>query len=422
MINAQQAQQVGTAHSWTQAFLRSWRDPAIRFPVGVFIVARVVTLLIAYMSVQSAIVVNPYRDDPIFVANLHALRLSGPIHALIEPWDRWDTGWYMKIALMGYATGDGTIIFAPMYPALSGAVGALVGDTLLGGLIVSSVSCLAFLLIFYRLVRLESGGQEQAAQNALILLITLPVAFYMLAAYTESTFMVGACGALLAARTRHWWLAAALAAFATLTRLQGWVLFFPIGWWAFVSTPRFWQAPTISLPIINLLSKLRQAIPRLVAMGSGPLMALFFLLYTSRSGLGTVDSAYSDPWRVAIRPPWESVISVIQRVLSGQAVAVEIINLIALLVLVLLIITSWRVLPIPYHLYSGLTLILVLMRYYSPTLLNGTMRYVLDFFPTLMALGIVWVHQRRLRLLWIAGGLTIGLTMLFLFARWLWIA
>ncbi len=408
---------LASEHEATNRLLRWWRDPAIRFPVLVFIVARLVTVFVAYQSVHGATIHNIFKDDPIFLANLDALRLSGPVHDLIEPWDRWDTGWYMKVAVHGYAADDGSIIFGPMFPALSAGVGWLVGDTLLGGLLVSSVSCLIFLLVFYRLARGEANGSDSIARNAVLLLIAVPTAFYMLAAYTESTFMAFTALAMLAARNRHWWLAAAAAMVASLTRLQGWVLIFPIGYWAFLAEPRFWAVPGITV-----MRSIREAVPRLVAMGSGGLMTFIFLEYTSLSGLGTVDGAYAQAWGMNIRPPWESILTVLQRVASGQAIAIEYANLIALGIIVLLFIGSLKVLPLPYHLYMGVTLILVLMRYYPPQMLNGTMRYVLDFFPLFIALAIVWDKRPRLRMLWFTIGILVGLTMLFLFVRWLWIA
>jgi hypothetical protein len=194
-------------------------------------------------------------------------------------------------------------------------------------------------------------------------------------------------------------------------------LIFPIGYWAFVTEPRFWSAAGMTW-----IKRIREAIPRLIAMGSGGLMTAIFLEYTSISGLGTVDGAYLKPWGLLIRAPWESLLTVIGRVFAGQAIAVEYFNLIAVIVIVLLFIGSLRVLPIPYHLYVGVTLILVLMRFYPNQLLNGTMRYTLDLFPLFIALAIVWDRRPRLRLLWFTVGALIGLTMLFLFARWLWIA
>ncbi len=83
---------------------------------------------------------------------------------------------------------------------------------------------------------------------------------------------------------------------------------------------------------------------------------------------------------------------------------------------------SLRTLPIIYHLYMWPTLILILLRYYTPTLLNGTMRYVLDFFPIFITIAILFVRHRRLRLSWIVFGSLLQIIMLYLFVCWQWIA
>jgi Mannosyltransferase (PIG-V) len=396
---------------------RWWQDPSIRIPMLIFVAARILTLVIAVTAVHIAPVHNPWVSEPTFVASLQGRQLEGPLNFLLEPWHRWDTGYYLKIAVRGYAPDD-SIIFAPLYPVLIAVTGAVVGDTLLGGLLVSSAACLAFLIVFYRLARRETGSHA-IAQNTLIAYVAFPTAFYLMAAYTESLFLALAAGALLAARNRRWWLAAFLVAGATLSRLQGWILFFPIGWMAFVEAPRFWQTAGIG---ITWLERLRQAIPRLAAVGAGLATAAGFVLYLSLSGLGSLDEAYEKYWQVQVRPPWAAVIDVIGKVAANQASATEIAGLIALVFIVALGLLSLRVLPTAYHLYIWPTLIFILLRYYPLYLLNGIMRYVLDFFPIFITAG-AWLARRPVwRLALIVTGALVQMIMLFLFARWMWVA
>src|SRR5262249_35316514 len=152
---------------------------------------------------------------------------------------------YLKVAVKGYSPNDGSIIFTPLYPAMMAAVSAIVWDKLLAGLLVSSAAALAFLIILYKLACLDTGSKA-IATNTLLLLVSFPTAFYMLAGYTESTFLAFVSGTFLAARQRRWWIAALLAAMAALTRAQGWVLFFPVAWLAFAEAPRFWQQKGIT--------------------------------------------------------------------------------------------------------------------------------------------------------------------------------
>src|SRR5258706_3917016 len=292
-------------------FVRWWSDASIRVPILVFTAARILTLVFAAASLRIGPVHNAFANDPIFLASLQARQYDNPLTFLIEPWHRWDTGWYLKLATRGYDSNDGSVIFAPFYPGLMGIVDNFVGDTLLAGLLISSVACAIFLIALYKLVMLDMG-KEALGRNTLVALMTFPTAFYLMAAYTESTFMVFIAGALLASRHRRWVLAGVWSAAATLTRVQGCVLFFPIGWLAFVEGPRFWQAQGISW-----WQKLRQAIPRLFAIGMGPLMVLIFFGILSFSGLVSITDAYANYWAMVVRPPWSPIIDLIGQIMAG---------------------------------------------------------------------------------------------------------
>src|SRR5258708_7036283 len=166
---------------------RWWHDPKIYVPLLIFAVARVLTLAVGVMALQAGPVSNVFRSDQILVESLKARQFSSPLTPFVDPWHRWDTGWYLKIAVKGYSADDGSIIFQPLYPGLMALVGVVVGDKLLAGLIVSSVACIIFLMILYRLVRLEFRN-DSLPINALVLLPAFPPPFYLHAAYTGGTF------------------------------------------------------------------------------------------------------------------------------------------------------------------------------------------------------------------------------------------
>jgi hypothetical protein len=398
------------------AISRWWHDPAIRIPAVIFLAARLFTLVVAIVGGNIGSIRNPYADDRIFVASLRATHADSPLYDLISGWHRWDTGWYMKIAAEGYSGDDGSIIFAPLYPASMAALNIVVGDLLLSGLLVSSAACLVALLLLYRLARYETGS-DSAAQSALVALIGFPTAFYLLAAYTESLFLAFTLGTLLAARHSRWGLVALLAAGATLTRLQGWILFFPLGWLAFVERPRFWQASNTSRN-----ARMRQAALRLVAVSVGPTMAILFMGYLRIAHLGSIDRAYEQFWALWVRPPWTVVIDVIRRMVQGEANFIEYTGFAALMIILALSLLSIRRLPVMYHLYLWPTLGFILLRYYPQYLLNGTMRYVLDFFPIFITAGMLLATRPRWRLAWVSAGLFLQMWLLFLFAQWMWIA
>src|SRR5689334_6819963 len=99
------------------AFLSRYREP-----LAVWLGARVAVSVLA------------------FVAGLYLPSLppggTAPYHPPPQPieWDRllgvwahWDGLWYLQIATAGYRPTDGTTAFFPLYPALVGALGWLLG-------------------------------------------------------------------------------------------------------------------------------------------------------------------------------------------------------------------------------------------------------------------------------------------------------
>jgi hypothetical protein len=157
-------------------------------------------------------------------------------------------------------------------------------------------------------------------------------------------------------------------------------------------------------------------------MGAGPLAALAFMIYVPSAGLGSISDAYKTPWGMDVRPPWDVVIDVAVKILAGKAELTEFAGLIALIIIVALTLASFRVLPIADQLYVWVTLVFILLRYYPRYLLNGTMRYVLDFFPLFTTAGVIFARDPRFRFVWVIIGLVLQMFMLFLFTRWMWIS
>jgi hypothetical protein len=422
-----------------------WSDPTIRIPVLIFFALRIFTFVVALMAMRVGPVQNAFESHTIFAQSMTGRNLSSPLTPLIEPWHRWDTGWYLKIALNGYASDDGSIIFAPLYPVLTKIAGALVGDILLGALIVSNLACLGFLIILYKLIYQQTPS-NRTATTSLLLLVSFPTAFYLLAGYTESLFLFFVAGAFFTARKNKWWLAAICAALATLTRIQGCVLIFPLTWIAFIENSHLWEqfkrniigenhtsrSLPANLPSPNMekehtliggkIKFVFRALPRLAAIGAGPLSAVAFWNFLSLAKLGSIDDAYVKYWALEFRPPWSPIIDVIGRITTGTATVTEIAGFIALIIIVMLSIASLRKLPAAYNVYLWPTLGLILLRYYPSTLLNGTMRYVLDFFPIFITAALLTNRYPRLRIGWIVLSSIMLIIFIFLFARWLWVA
>lgn len=182
---------------------------------------------------------------------------------------RYDTGFYLVIALQGYEEDPLRAAFPPLYSVAIGAlkhvadplVASEVEAALLAGL---AVSCAAFavgLYLLHRLVTLDFG--EQVAHRTVVLLAVFPTSFFFSAVYSESLFLALSVGAIYAGRRGRGWLAGVLGALAALTRLQGIVLLVPLAI-LLVYGPRGdgparrgWRPPNAALAI-------RQAAPALL--------------------------------------------------------------------------------------------------------------------------------------------------------------
>ena len=149
-----------------------------------------------------------------------------------SPWDRfftlwsaWDAPHYLRLAEVGYrgegAPGDDPlfIVFFPGYPAAVSVVHVVIRDLVLAGLTVSVAAAVAASYLLHRVVSLHSD--RATADRAVALLLASPTAFFLFAPFTESLFLVGALGAVYAARTGRWPAAAAAGVLASGTRVVG---------------------------------------------------------------------------------------------------------------------------------------------------------------------------------------------------------
>jgi hypothetical protein len=146
--------------------------------------------------------------------------------------ERWDALWFLRIADEGYRVDDGSAAFWPGYPLATRAVAfALGGHTLGAALALSAAFTAVALVLFYMLGTREFG--EPIARRSVLYLALFPAAFFLAAPYSESMFLCLSVGALLAARSKHWWVAALCAALASGTRPLGAVLALPLALEAF---------------------------------------------------------------------------------------------------------------------------------------------------------------------------------------------
>jgi hypothetical protein len=144
-------------------------------------------------------------------------------HNAVDGTDRWDANWFTAIASDGYTEGDGDAAFFPGFPLLVRAVTPLTaGEPLAAALLVSNAAFLAALLLLFALTTVEYG--VAVARRTTVLTTFFPTAFFFLAPYSESLFLLCALAAFWFARRGTWTASGIAAAAAASTRAIGVVL------------------------------------------------------------------------------------------------------------------------------------------------------------------------------------------------------
>ena len=298
----------------------------------------------------------------------------------LEPWQRWDTPQYQAIAARGYAAFDTALFTPPLFPLLMRWTAPVFGNnTLASGLFVSGLAFLGCLLAVFQIARFEFEDERTAIRAALILAV-FPTAFFLAAAYSESLFLMGGMLSLYCARKQRWIAAGLWGALAALTRITGPFLIVPLGFAAWQAwrngDGRAWLAPLIT------------------GMGS-----LVFPIYVwfglHQSPAAILDASLTRGGHLAL--PGLNIIEASNRILHGQLVEENIIELAFTLLFIALTIIVWKKLPRLYGVYSATLMLLFVMRLGSPQPLVSMARYVLEIFPAFLLLAAwgrsPWVNR-----------------------------
>ncbi|MBN2548324.1 MAG: hypothetical protein JXB15_04135 [Anaerolineales bacterium] len=323
----------------------------------------------------------------------------------IEPWQRWDAIHYQVIADFGYQANDTLLFTPPLFPILIKLFDFFTNmGSLVAGILVSNLSFLLSLIVLYHIV-VEETGSHPLATRSLIYLVSFPTAFFFMAGYTESLYLLTAELSLLLFLRRKWAISGLCGAAAALTRLTGILLIAPLGYaaWQEARRSKLWQ-PWIA-PILTLV-------------GGG-----IFSLYI---GLA-LDKSIWAPWIIqTIRfrggvclPGW-NLIMAFQNIFAGSYQLADLFDVSFLLLFIAS--TPWiiRRLPPVYGVYQIAYLLLYLSRISNIQPLLSTARYVLVLFPAFITFSH-WGQTPRINRLFLY---TFWLGLLLLsgqFALWGWV-
>ncbi len=163
-------------------------------------------------------------------------------------WTNFDGGLYLSIAQNGYYPLQQA--FFPLYPLIIRfLITYLPVPIEIVGQLISSISFLGGLIIFYYLIK---EINKRAAWAAVLFLLIFPASFFFAAAYTESLFFLLAVSVVYAARHEKWWLAGLLGMLASMTRVFGILLAIIVIPEYFKSSSQKKLSEVISLTLIPL--------------------------------------------------------------------------------------------------------------------------------------------------------------------------
>jgi Gpi18-like mannosyltransferase len=358
--------------------------PALRWALVIFVTMRLSLSLVAAMAL--------FQFPLYHVTYYHGIQPvpSGIANALLGVWQRFDSIWYTRIAMQGYAQGDGTTVFFPLYPILTRLVGKVLwGNYLLGGIIVSNVAYFLALIALYQLTQLEFD--PQVATRAVVYLSVFPTAFFFLGAYTESLFLLFAVAAFYYARKGNWLAASIAGLLAALTKQLGLLLLLPLLYEYLAQSSNF------QFPISNL--QLRSDILLLALIPVGTLAFLLFRQFYI--GESFLVETYRVRWAVNASWPWSNVADSLAAIFNTdrfpalnledtllRRIFYNTFDLACLGLFFLLAVASFRRLRLSYGLYMVSVLFVALMQNFRPPYpIAALPRYVLVLFPGFMVLG-----------------------------------
>jgi Gpi18-like mannosyltransferase len=329
-------------------------------------------------------------------------------HLLLAVWGRWDAVHYLDIATIGYHGTD--MAFFPLYPLLIAALGAVIGNHLIAGLIVSNVALFFGLLYLYKLV--EHEFDRAVARRAIFYISIFPTAVFFSAVYTESLFFFLTVASFYYMRERRWWLAGAFGFFAAMTRVEGVLLVVPFAIEWFVS-----HRAALMEGGLQRTRAFRDLAPIvIIPLGLALYMGYLWVL----NGDPLYFSHVQSHWNRHFAAPWTSVLNAFHKIATAsqpQTVANQVLEVVFTALMVFVLVAGWRKLKPSYIAYMALSILVPM----STSSLMSMPRFALVLFP-MFAILALWGKRPSINNTIVAFSLPLLGLFTVLFADWYWVA
>jgi len=354
---------------------------------------------------------------------------NGWLGSLLNPWAHWDGVWYVKIATSGYADGDGSTAFFPLYPLLLRYVGVVFGGNMVVTGIVISLACYGGCVwLLYRLVRADFDAG--IALRAVVYLSIGPLAFFLQAVYTESLFLFLSLACFVFARESRWRMAGIMGLLATLTRSTGVLLLIPMAYYYYAR--RSWSLRRSDSHGANLLMVIEGLLVWMTYL------SLTFgkpLLFSSaqaqwRRGFATPGYTVAKGFVAGVWGAWKLLAAGYSGIFTenpaaasgSDAALANVINLAFLVLAGLLLWYGARRLPAAYSWYALAALAYPLFFPASRVPLLSYPRFTLTVFPLYVALAVFTRDRPKTHIAVVATGLVLLMALTAKFAVFSWVS
>jgi hypothetical protein len=363
-----------------------------------FVGARV--LLFVVSAVGVGLVAMP-QGQPVGVPGWPARSPDQGWDSLVTATERQDALWYLRIATDGYSPDDASAAFFPAYPLAIRAVAWLPGVGALGAaLVVSNAAAFGALLMLHALTRREFGDPALARRTVLLVAL-FPTGFFLLAPYTEATFLLLSVSAFWLARGERWGWAAAVGAGAALTRPIGVVVAIGLA----VEAIRQWRVQG------------RPLVPRVLAVGTAGLAPLLYAgAWWVREGSPWAPVDAQANWQRDEWAPWDTVWQALDHAWRYRSWWLVDVVVVGLVVAGLLVVT--RRVVAAYGVYAWISLLVPLTLPYPSRPLLSAPRFVLVLFPAFWGLALVAGRRRGVETALVAGSAAAYGVLGTLFVNW----
>ena len=335
------------------------------------------------------------------------------------PLARYDSGWYLAILERGYGPppASGQVsphAFFPLFPLLARGVASLFGiDGFAAGQALSIACFLASGLLFAAEGTRRLGARR--SRDALLFLLLYPTAFFLVAMYSESLFLLLALAAFGSARRDRPAAAAAFGLLAGTTRLTALALAVPVAIETF-SAARTAQGPTQSRGY---------ALRRALLAGLAPAAGVGLWIFGSGLAAGEPGLFFrvQEAWHRGVSPllgAWHFVKLPLARIVHGQALDHPALlpDYGTFLLFAAIAVYQARKRRFSDATWTAGALLIPITSGISASL----SRYVLVVYPAFYALAEFFQDKPRWRLAWWIGSAALLLAAEAVFVQWGWVA